>query len=695
MYKLDLFQKIQILQWSIALPILDIAQSLHASDQILPSDEKFANIPNESEDQILSSSSSSSLSVGEFPVVPDLGALMPTDSSSSNTQLAGFSSIPGQVPGDDDRGDPSNLLNQDSPIAVQFVPQPEPTDCPDLLGASAMSTPQQTRGPGFSGLNPNQNVKNPSLPLLVRPSSRERSRTFTPQPKTPSLQSPHKQSFDPALDDTEGSLLVSAISSRYRATADESVKTPKDRTRVVDSKGLRRPSLTQSTLPRLIPGGAPAEVSRRNAPPRDSQAFHCPPLSAKAPPLRPSPDATESLEAFPSFDPRRVHKPDAQSVDGARRRVRTISLAKKKKQVSRATFNHSESEPDEYSLSSEFYDRPTASKSTSPRKFLEKHRGKLRHESESDEYGFSSDFSDRPTTSRSTQSRKSLKKHRGKPHQELKQSKEQREDLRRERILSAEEALDPDRSETFEWMNTTPLSCGEIIEITNGSLFSFGGEGSVSQMIVNNTREENPLSLSHVGIALVGTPREMITMVRQIYAWGTISHKTDRKVEQSAMHMLRQLSRLSASLPDVFCVHSTGDWGVHIDLLSSLLDEYQGQVFVRPLEDPIPLSVMYPALINHLGKRYNFHPADFLRCVNDKNKKTNNTTEFCSQFVTAVYQHCRLIPDGRDGINPKNVSPAEFGSHCETDLLREYARREIQIKYRPSNSGGGNCCNVY
>jgi hypothetical protein len=272
-----------------------------------------------------------------------------------------------------------------------------------------------------------------------------------------------------------------------------------------------------------------------------------------------------------------------------------------------------------------------------------------------------------------------------------KPSEQAREELRQVSILSAEQALNRERIEVFEWQNTALVSGSSIVYITNGSLISFCGEGFVSEFIRNRTREGNPLGLSHVGVALVGTPSEMVTIVQQIYACGTIRSNGDA-TEQSAIHMLQQLSELDPDSPDVFCAHSTKDWGVHIDRLFSLIEEYDGQVYIRPLTSPVPLAEMYPMLVLNLGRKYKLNVRSFLGCIHQNNKRTDNITQFCSQFVTNVYKHCQMIPRA---LNALNVSPARFGSFHDQDLLRDHAEKEILIKYRPVNSGGNICCEVY
>ncbi|MDR0631395.1 MAG: hypothetical protein LBF66_02380 [Holosporales bacterium] len=270
------------------------------------------------------------------------------------------------------------------------------------------------------------------------------------------------------------------------------------------------------------------------------------------------------------------------------------------------------------------------------------------------------------------------------------------ESLMRRRILSVEEALAPSREETLLWKNPinhwrNPLNpSSSSFPIPNGSLLSFCGGGAISTQIRTHTKETNEWGLSHVGIALVGTAQEMINMAEQTYVRGILQYNPSRKMIKAMDHMLEHLRTFPLDEPDVFCVHSTGEFGVHFRQLSSLLLDYDGQVYLRPLFQPIPLKDMYHVLVNNLGKMYNFAPMDFVRAINDRNKKTNNITAFCSQLTTTIYQHCNLIPMD---IQPLNVAPAEFGSDCENDLLRGYAPGEVVLKFKPVVSGG--CCEVF
>jgi hypothetical protein len=251
--------------------------------------------------------------------------------------------------------------------------------------------------------------------------------------------------------------------------------------------------------------------------------------------------------------------------------------------------------------------------------------------------------------------------------------------------------------EFCRWEDTNFVRTEDILYIPNGSLLSFRGEGAISQGIRNKTREVNSLGLSPVGIALVGTPLEMIAMVQQTYACGVMNYSSNPKIEKSIMYMFEHISNIQPlNKPDVFCLHSTGGDGVHIDLLKPYVEHYRGMVFIRCLDidKMIPLQTMFPAVVVNLGKRYNSSITQLLLSISDSNRTTNNNTKFCSQLAADLYKECGVI--SRDIIST-NVTPADFASESDTtDLLRDHALIEFPLKIlQPNVDGGCVGCNVY
>jgi hypothetical protein len=250
--------------------------------------------------------------------------------------------------------------------------------------------------------------------------------------------------------------------------------------------------------------------------------------------------------------------------------------------------------------------------------------------------------------------------------------------------------LDANHSDSILWNNHWEFG-NQNVWITNGSLLSFSGSHGVSRGIRKQTKKQNnPLAVSHVGIALVGTPNEMYRLINQSMQYGGLRFNSNQPVVARACEYMQSLlSEMSGNVPDVFCLHSIAKYGVHIAPLCRVIDEYDGHVYARALDTAIPLENMIKVITSDLGLGYNFNIREFVRCVNDKNKKTNNAKLFCSQLVAHIYKDCGLIQ--RD-IVTTNVTPAEFGSACNDDLLRDHARTEVPLKVKLDNDGCGCFC---
>jgi hypothetical protein len=259
--------------------------------------------------------------------------------------------------------------------------------------------------------------------------------------------------------------------------------------------------------------------------------------------------------------------------------------------------------------------------------------------------------------------------------------------------VSHNEVLDINHVDYTNWQNQLwQLGDDSLIEISNGSLLAFSGIGTISKQIRAYTKEDNPLLVSHVGIALVGTANEMIRLIERSRMYGGLRLNANvKQVAGSCEYMLRLLGELDPHKVDVFCLHSTGSHGVHIAPLNTLISEYVGHMFVRSLHEAIPLQNMIDILTASIGNGYNFRVSDLVRSVNDKNKQSNKVKQFCSQLVAETYKDCGIIPKH---IVSMNVTPAEFYSGYEGDLLANAANKERMLKVYLKEEGCTCSCRL-
>lgn len=251
--------------------------------------------------------------------------------------------------------------------------------------------------------------------------------------------------------------------------------------------------------------------------------------------------------------------------------------------------------------------------------------------------------------------------------------------------------LSKEHKDILDWVNTYrdgPVAV-EKTKITTGSLLSFGGEGMVSNTIRKFTKDPNFLGLSHVGIALVASANEALALIDESARVGGLYFFKNQMegVKADMIQTIRNEFHRNMDKLDVFCLHSTGEMGVHIVPLHVLVREYHGSVFVRRLLTPLNLNQFLSIVVREIGKGYNFNINQLARCTRDGNKTEQNDKTFCSQLVAILYRDAGLLPPD---VQANNVSPAEFDSRSPNDLLKDLADAEKVLKFLIKYTGG--CC---
>ncbi|GHS94720.1 hypothetical protein AGMMS49949_08660 [Alphaproteobacteria bacterium] len=273
-----------------------------------------------------------------------------------------------------------------------------------------------------------------------------------------------------------------------------------------------------------------------------------------------------------------------------------------------------------------------------------------------------------------------------------KQEQEERERRQREEI-EAKEAQDKENAEKEELRRmsieaNTYTFKGQFQEfpIKTGDLIAFGGNGTVSQYIRKHDPHPdlNILGITHVGIALVGTGNDIRTIIQKSCTEGGLNNQ-DKKRQSKMVKDMKDTFRNVTKEKSVFCFHSTGV-GVHISLLEYESERYDGNIFIRPLLEPVFLEDkrVVREVVTYLGKPY-AHTGELFKSLKNRNFSSSSDAVFCSQLVYNFYRLSGLIDLDAES---SNVLPSSLVSTAGADdLLKAIAAAaeiplKIQLNYK-------------
>lgn len=251
--------------------------------------------------------------------------------------------------------------------------------------------------------------------------------------------------------------------------------------------------------------------------------------------------------------------------------------------------------------------------------------------------------------------------------------------------------------------------------IPNGSMLNFASSGGVGKTIrAASAMNEvpNPLGLTHSGVTVNEDPAVVHRIVLNL------TPRSDNVIESEVSYeegkaMLDELEEVHHDLiaathaPEIlapFSVESDGSAGevlsgvkphVHLHDLGLRVQQYEGNVYLRPLSVMLTADYTQKFLVDYLGKPYESVTAlgELINSVNDGNTTEGKDKLFCSELAGYFYKGCGLISE--DSL-ASNMIPEEFSSHAgEHDLLAGHAGEDIPLKeaYKFGNSDldGSSC----
>ncbi|MDR3285404.1 MAG: hypothetical protein LBS83_01830 [Holosporales bacterium] len=233
------------------------------------------------------------------------------------------------------------------------------------------------------------------------------------------------------------------------------------------------------------------------------------------------------------------------------------------------------------------------------------------------------------------------------------------------------------------------------INITNGSLLGFS-DSTIVGRIIRYLSDDQKYGLSHVGMAIVAYPSQILEIIRKASEKGGLS-KRDKKYTQAQLKVMYEAypyleNVVNGKYPedevlDLFCLESSGNAKevlkvlfprVQISPMNQIVSGYDGNVCVRVLNEAIPMSELEQEIIKNLGISYEKKVFQLLNSTSDGNKKEDNSSWFCSELVAFLYKTCGVIED--KNICSNNVIPKDFSTRSNVDVLRGKATDELWIK---------------
>ena len=251
--------------------------------------------------------------------------------------------------------------------------------------------------------------------------------------------------------------------------------------------------------------------------------------------------------------------------------------------------------------------------------------------------------------------------------------------------------------------------------IPNGSMLNFASAGLVGKTIRAASAMNavpNPLGLTHSGIVFNESPQELYNLVL------SLTPSSDHKV--ASMLSFEEGSAILSELNDTYHEDITATYSVtklfasfslesdgsasevlkgimphvHIHDLGNGLREYDGNVYIRPINIEITANYTKTFLASHLGRPYESVTklTELINSVRGGNTKEGQDKVFCSELAGYFYKGVGAIPQ----INASNIIPELFSSSAgEYDLLRGNAEDDVLLKrmydFSESDLDGTSC----
>lgn len=248
----------------------------------------------------------------------------------------------------------------------------------------------------------------------------------------------------------------------------------------------------------------------------------------------------------------------------------------------------------------------------------------------------------------------------------------------------------------------TELMAVENIYITNGSMLNFSSKGIIGKTIRTASAFNdipNPLGLTHSGIVVNENPKRVFETVLNLMPGGALyessvsplSEKAGKAIIRELLECHREVIS-AVSYPEVkasFSLESDGSAGevlkgisphVHIHDLGARIKDYEGNIFIRPLNERIESSRTIGFLNEYIGRPYESvsNLKELLGSVKNLNTKERVENIFCSELAAIFYKKMDIL---KDDIISNNVIPESFGSGAGSyDLLAGFAGDDVPLK---------------
>ncbi len=253
-----------------------------------------------------------------------------------------------------------------------------------------------------------------------------------------------------------------------------------------------------------------------------------------------------------------------------------------------------------------------------------------------------------------------------------------------------------------KWQNIVyPIhSDYDEIDIPNGSALNFASDGVIGATIraaqkLNNI--PNPNGITHSGFVIYDVPTTLFNDILKLQNTpGTDLYEHQKAATQMLEGIAQHYPEVTGAggkiIADLklFCVEAVGTVGevldgiyphVHIQPLETVIEDYDGAVFLRPLTiAPLPIDYCKDVVTKYLGRKYEspFTISEMVSAIRGGNKTKQTDRLFCSELTALFYQDLKLIDAS---VNVSNVVPEQLCSKAgKYDLLARFAGPDIKIK---------------